>query len=125
MKSPTTRRGFTVVELIVVISVVAILAAITYFILSGWRVETAKTEVTSQLKVIESEITAHRTFKNGYPTALSQISYEATKTVDVTYSYRSVSDTYCLYAKSNVEPSVQYIIDTRDGKHLEKGVCAP
>ena len=111
--------------MIVVISIIAILAMVTYFILSGWRVETAKTEVMNQLKVIESEIDNYRNFNNGYPSLLTQVDYETTETVDVNYTYRISGDTYCLNGSSNVEPTVKYFTDTRDNKHLEEGLCTP
>lgn len=115
--------GFTIVELAVVVTIVALLAAISYFILSGWRVETARTEVKNDLQVIESELEAYRTFNNTYPLSLSMLEYEQTDTVDVTYNYNTAQETYCLNGKSNVEPSVEYYISTATSEHLAEGSC--
>ena len=117
-------HGFTIVELIVVVTLIAVLASISYFILSGWRVETARTEVKNDLQNIESELNAYRTFNNGFPSTLTAVNYDATASVDSSYSLRT-DDTYCLNASSNVEPTVSYFIDTRTNKHLAEGSCTP
>lgn len=123
MKKHLKSVGFTIIELIIVIVIIGILSSIMYFIMSGWRVEAARTEVKNDLKNIEVELEGYRNFHNDYPTNLDQIDYEKTETVDVSYSYDATQGTYCINASSNVESSVQYFSDTSSDDSLAEGTC--
>jgi prepilin-type N-terminal cleavage/methylation domain-containing protein len=56
MNHPKSQRAFTIVELMVVMVMIVIIASILYFILSGWRTETARTEVQNDLKNMAAEL---------------------------------------------------------------------
>lgn len=63
-------RGFTVVELMIIIVVIAVLAAMTIVAYGTWRKNMAKTEVKSDLLQASNLLESVHNFKNTYPTSL-------------------------------------------------------
>ena len=61
------RSAFTIVELIVVISVIAILAAIVLVSYGAWRTSTATSSLKSDLGHVASAMESSRTFSGTYP----------------------------------------------------------
>lgn len=105
------RRGFTIVELIVVITVLAILAAIVIISFGAWRTRTAQTEVKHELTTAVSAIRAYRTFNNVNPSALNNSAYKTNSNVTMTYILRG-NGTYCLNAQSVAVSSVRWYVET-------------
>ena len=118
-------NGFTIVELIIVITVIGVLAATTFFILSGWRAETARTEVKNELQTIDSELTTYSSFNGEYPASLADLNFEPSGNVQLSYSYRIQSDErfYCLNGASKAEPTVKYYSKSLGGIYLAEGTC--
>lgn len=100
--------GFTIVELITVITVLGILIAITTFAIGNWRQETAENEVKSNLSSAASAMENARNFGNGYPGSLPS-SFKESKNVQVTLKSSSTT-AYCVEASSRDETSVVYRI---------------
>ena len=101
-------RGFTVVELIVVIVIIAGLATITIFAIGSWRTRTAKTEVTHALSSAATALKNHKTFNNGYPVGSPPTmpsSYDPASGVTLTY-ISGTATTYCLRGTSTAVTSV-------------------
>ncbi len=95
-------KGFTVVELLVVVVVIVGLATITIFAIGSWRTRTAKTEVTHALSSAASALKNHKNFNNGYPVGSPPTmpsSYDPAQGVTMTYISGTAS-TYCLRATS-------------------------
>ena len=66
----TSRKGFTIVELMVCIAVIAILAGIVIVGYGAWRKHVAQTEVKSDLGQAASLLRSVYNFHNTYPTSL-------------------------------------------------------
>jgi prepilin-type N-terminal cleavage/methylation domain-containing protein len=122
----SANKGFSVVEMTLVIVVIGILATITIGGYGQWRKSTARREVQSDLHGVAAAMESKRTFNNAYPfggTALSQLSFTASD--GVTLTYKSGSDTtYCIEAASIKVPAIIYHLDSANGnKTPEVGVC--
>ena len=78
------KRGFTIVELVVVIVVIGILASITTFAYRGWRQDNANTAVTTDLQAAAHAMDQYRNFNDVYPTtAQLKSTYKGKATVTV------------------------------------------
>lgn len=66
MKLPI-RRGFTLVELLIVVAVIVILLGITIAAYSEWRQDTAETTMKNDLLSLASAMNNARNFSDGYP----------------------------------------------------------
>lgn len=119
----TLSRGFTIVEVLVVIVVIGTLASIVILSFNGWRTMSAKNEVRSDLSNLAAAMESARNFGNGYPTALPA-TFKDSPTVTVTYTSGDATS-YCVDAVSTVVTSVKYHIDSSQGKDPLVGTCAP
>jgi prepilin-type N-terminal cleavage/methylation domain-containing protein len=116
-------KGFTLVEIIVIISVIAILVTIVIVSVGNWRKSTAETEVKSDLKNLSTAMEAARNFGNGYPTSIPS-TFSSSPNVTVTYGSGS-SASYCVNAVSTADSTVQYYINTAaaTGREPQAGTC--
>jgi len=104
-------RAFTIVELLVVITVIGILAGIVVVSYGSWRTKAAKTEVRSDLTQLAVAMKNEMNFKDGYPTGTTlPSSFTASKDVTVARKSGGTATTYCINAYSNINTSVKYYI---------------
>lgn len=75
------RGGFTVVELIVVITVIAVLAGVTIFSYGQWQRRVAASSVQSDLQNAKSALENYQNFANDYPPNLGGVGYAASPDV--------------------------------------------
>jgi prepilin-type N-terminal cleavage/methylation domain-containing protein len=115
-------KGFTVVELIIVIVVIGILAGITIIGYGAWRDRTAKTEVMSDLRNAAVAMNNYRNFNNVYPTSLSQAGADSSPGVTMIRSSDSTTLKYCIQATSNAKTSIVYYINSVSKDPIE-GAC--
>lgn len=95
------RHGFTIVELFIVISIIAVLAMITIFGFGQWRARTARTEMKYELTIVSTALRNYLNFNNTYPAALNDsLNYQENANVSLTYVLRTDGASYCLSAKS-------------------------
>lgn len=128
------RRGFTVVELIVVVMAVAILATITYVAYGASRERAALASVQSDAHGVQTGMEDMRNWKNAYPVLPSGTVFSGADStrgiftqsdgVLVTYVEGS-ADYYCVDIVSRAFPAMKYFYDTRnESKTLLMGDCA-
>jgi prepilin-type N-terminal cleavage/methylation domain-containing protein len=117
------RRGFTIVELSVVMVVLGILAGIVIVSVGSWRTSAARKEVQSDLNGVVAGMNSARNFNNGYPSSLPG-SFTASPNVQLTYVSGDAGG-YCIDGKSKLTASATYFIDTiRTGGQPRYGTCA-
>lgn len=101
-------HGFTVVELIVVITVIGILAGIVILSMNGWRQRTEANQVQSDLKAAAAAMEDYRNTNSGYPLSLPS-TFTASNNVTITYTSGAATG-YCINGKSTPDPTVTYNI---------------
>lgn len=119
-------KAFTVVELVVVISVIAILGVITAVTYTGWRNGVLTTQVKSDLTNAAAAMKSAATFDNQYPSVLPN-SFTPTDGVTVSIDPALSSDTtFCINASSVSDPSIMYYIkDSQDSESSAiSGTCS-
>lgn len=127
-----TRNGFTIVELVVVIAVIGILAAITVIGFGAWRVSVAETEVKNDLLSVQAGMEDARNRTDAYPVFTTGTQFNGTNStraifkqsanVTITYSSGNATD-YCITAQSTEESSVVMRIDISASSTPQAGSC--
>lgn len=117
------RTGFTIVELLIVIVVIAILAAITIVAYTGIQERANQSSLQSSAKQAYTKIQAYAVENNEtYPTALSSVGIADTS--DITYTYRTDATTspkaFCAVA---TKQSTNYFVTSENSAPVA-GNCA-
>ena len=103
-------KGFTVVELLVVITIIVTLTAILVFAFGDWRQRTANTEVKTALTHLAAALKNDLNFDNAYPTTAEGVPSSYQPSDGVTISYTSTTTTYCASGTSTADASVVWYI---------------
>ncbi len=119
--TPTLRKGFTIVELIVVIAVIAILATIAMISAGMWQTNMAKQTATSDLNAVKAAMDNAKNFQNSYPSTLPS-TFLPSKDMTVEYKYGNTTS-YCVEARSQRVSTVVYYLSTNDGAAPKEGPC--
>lgn len=92
--------GFTIVELLIVIVIIGILAAITIVAYNGIQERARISSVSSALSQVTRKIATFAVDGNGYPSDLASINVNDTDTVKYQYSVNNTANpaTYCITA---------------------------
>lgn len=104
MSGPSIRRvqqtklGFTIVELLIVIVVIAILAAVTIVAFSGIRQRASEASVKSELTQIAKQLGVLNVSDSQYPADIDSLKKSSTLTFQYTYS--NTTNDYCLTGSS-------------------------
>lgn len=132
MKRRESSRAFTIVELIMVIAVIGILAALTVIGIGSWRESVAKTEVKSDLASLQAGMEDARNRMNAYPIFPSGTIFDGsagtgdifTQSSGVILSYaEGDAEGYCVDAQSRSNPSVRFFYNSREGV-VQTGDCS-
>lgn len=79
MKQQTKSRGFTIVELLIVIVIIAILAAITIVAYNGIQARANTSAAQSAANTMVKKIEAYNALNSGYPTVTTSLATELGK----------------------------------------------
>lgn len=121
----TTQRGFTIVELLVVIAVVGILAAVVIVAFNGVRDRATQATTQSELKTTATKLTTLRFDQDdeSYPASLEAAGIENTDSTSFQYTYSAVDNTFCLSATSVATPTISYHVESANSLTIESGLC--
>lgn len=120
------QSGFTIVELLIVIVVIAILASISIVSYTGIQARAAGTVLQSDLRNAATQLTLDYTYNGTYPssTTTANEGKGLTQSSGTTYTYTSTSTSYCLMATSSKAGVPTYYISNTSGT-VTQGTCAP
>lgn len=95
-------RGFTIVELLIVIVVIAILAAVSIVAYTGVQQKTRTSAVSFALSQATKKLATYMVDNDSYPSDLASLNINDTSSVDYQYSVNNSSNpaTYCITATS-------------------------
>lgn len=113
IKSKQTIKGFTIVELLIVIVVIGILAAITIVAYNGIQNRALVTRVSTDLSGAAKQLAVHEVDAGNYPATLAATnSNQGIKaSTGTTYQYTSNGSTYCLTATNG---AISYKLSNTD-----------
>lgn len=112
-------RGFTIVELLIVVVVIAILAAVTIVAYNGISTQAKESALKSDLVAGAKQLQLIKVQNGNYPADSTGLKKADTTTF--TYTYDNSTQTFCLSAASSQLANKTYRI-TEDGT-IEEGSC--
>ena len=90
-------RGFTIVELAVVIVVIGILATITTISYIGWKKNIQETQVKSDLTNAKTAMESYRNFNGKYPSDILVTTFKASPGVTLSGGSSDNGSTFTIY----------------------------
>jgi prepilin-type N-terminal cleavage/methylation domain-containing protein len=115
-------NGFTIVELITTISVMAVLASIIVIGYSSWRQTTIVNQLKSDLKGAVAALENGRNFSNGYPTSIPSTFVGSNDDV-LSGGGSSDGKTFCVEVYNRQLSSVKYHVDSSNSVTAQSGAC--
>jgi prepilin-type N-terminal cleavage/methylation domain-containing protein len=122
----TMQRGFTIIELLVVIVVIAILAAITIVAYNGIQQQARGSAMSAELAQVGKAVELYKATSQTarYPSSLTQLT-NTTVNPSVNYFYNEAENTYCMdMVQGNVIKSLGKRSGQRDGRCNLNGLVA-
>ncbi len=116
------KNGFTIVELLIVVVVIAILAAITIVSYSGITQSAKESALKTELVQYANKLEIYKVTNNVYPGSADVNDAVGIDTSGGTFQYTGGNQTYCLSATSE-EAGLAYHI-SNEGGVIQGGVCA-
>ena len=112
-----TQTGFTIVELLIVIVVIGILAAITIVAFNGVQQSAAVASLQSDLRNAQSQIRIEKEVEGSYPVDDSELAASA----GTNYEYDYDTDSFCITASSDAAGTSFFFDSTTNV--IEEGTC--
>jgi len=122
-RTSSHKRGFTIVELLIVIVVIAILAAIVIVAYNGLIKRAASADLQNDTESAIKQIATYQVLNSSYPTTQSSFNNGSgiKHGPNTTVEYTSNGSTYCLTV-SSVKAGFSYMYDLSNGAMVQ-GVC--
>lgn len=115
-------RGFTIIELLVVIVVIAILAAIALVVYNGMRDKAETAKIKSDLSQARTQLEGVKIETDEYPVNLEQAQQSGVRPSEgVRFEYTGSAESYCLSAVS-AGAKQGYSVASGSGD-IKEGVC--
>jgi len=114
------KKGFTIVELLIVIVVIAILAAITIVAYNGIVLKAAEASMRSDLRNTASLLSVYQFDNTTYPTGTTLAANLKAESPNNTLSYAGTGTNYCLSISSTRSPLK---LRTSNKNIIEEGAC--
>jgi prepilin-type N-terminal cleavage/methylation domain-containing protein len=116
-------KGFTLIEIIVVIVIIGILAAIAIISYGNWQKSVVTATLKSDLNGVASAMENARTFGNAYPSSIPA-TFTASNGVTLSGGSTDGGITYCVTAINPQYPTIQYYISSITGAQSpQAGAC--
>lgn len=119
--SQTRLRGFTIVELLIVVVVIAILAAVTIVAYNGITSRARATKMQAEAQQIKTQLLNHRTLNGSFPSSLSELN-DGRGVGDAHAAYTLSGEDFCLTVAID-NPAETYRIPSASSSP-EVGACA-
>lgn len=119
LKLTQKQSGFTIVELLVVIVVIGILAAISIVAYNGVTANAEKAALQSDLRNGSNQLELTQLDTGSYPANSNNLK----KSEKTEFQYSGGGASYCLSASTVNKPNVVYRISSQS-KNIEQGTCA-
>lgn len=112
-------RGFTLIEVLIAIVVIAILAGIGMVGYGEWRKDVVTKELQADLRSASAAMEQEKNFKNAYPARLPS-SYKS-NTANIEVYVQNAGAEFCMEAAST-QPPLKFHVDSSDQK-IKEGGC--
>jgi len=130
LKRPDLKKtsGFTIVELLIVIVVIGILAAITIVAYNGITTQATNASLSSDLKAATTKIEADKATTGSYPASAAAadggagLKASPTNTISYYNEYRGQANSFCVAAVSSGTNTKKYASSSITGG-VKEGVC--
>lgn len=103
------KRGFTAVEIVIVVAVIAIIAGLGMVAYGGWRKDVTKKAIASDLRAAAQAMEQAKNFKGRYPNTVPD-SFQGSDQVTIV-RVGAVAHRFCLEGKSGSPEQVFHIKD--------------
>ena len=113
-------KGFTIVELLIVIVIIAILAVVTIVAYNGLQARARASSASSALSQAKKKLELYKVDTTTYPTTGNLAIAGVTDSGSTSFQYTSTGSTYCLTA---VNGTISYYIDSSSQPTPTQGGC--
>lgn len=113
------RGGFTIVELLIVVVIIAILAAITVVAYNGIQNRARQSAMSNMLNQYAKKIELYKAENGQYPNTLSDAGLASSNGATFQYSTDNIAGNYCITANGN---AATYYISNATGS-TQQGTC--
>lgn len=122
IRTELTRRGFTIVELLIVVVVIAILASFALVSFNGITSQADEASLRSDLKNAITKLSIHKVQNDIYPDNLELAGINDGNNSEFTYSKFS-DNSFCLSARSKIDQTKVFFVD--ENGEVNPGSCEP